>query len=195
MLEVAASIGMLPHVWRHVDWRITGWLCAGTIVGAPIGIYLLVNIPEAILRVAISLMILLASVALLRGLSFRGRGSASSILCTGVASGSVNGVGAIGGLPVILFFLASSATAAVTRGSIVVFFLLNDVYATLVNLTAGLVTKDTVARLGVFLIPLALGVMIGNRQFLVKSPESFKTLALWLLIVLAVAGLLRTLLE
>lgn len=194
MLEVVASIGMIPHVWRHVDWRAIGWLCGGTIVGAPIGVYFLVNVPEAIVRVAISLIILTASVALLRGYSFGVRGSASSILATGVVSGSVNGVGAVGGLPVVLFFLASSAAAAVTRGSIVVFFLLNDIYATLVNLSAGLVTKDVLVRFGVFLIPLGLGVLIGNRQFIVKSPESFRTLALWLLIVLAIAGLLRTLL-
>lgn len=193
LLEIAASIGMLPAVWRSVDWRLVGWLFAGYAVGAPLGIYALINVPEEPVRVIISLIILTLSFAMLRGLVFRRANHVSSILGTGVISGAINGVSAVGGLPVVLLMLANSATAAVTRASIVAFLMLGDLYSTAIYSSSGLVAGDTLLRFAILLIPLTIGVMIGSRQFVRSNPDSFKTLALWLLIGLASVGLLRIL--
>ena len=41
MLEIVASIHMLPLVWRSVDWRILRWLVFGVVMGTPFGIIFL----------------------------------------------------------------------------------------------------------------------------------------------------------
>ena len=35
LLEIAASINMLPMVWKEVDWKILKWLILGNVVGTP----------------------------------------------------------------------------------------------------------------------------------------------------------------
>lgn len=193
LLEIAASIGMLPAVWRSVDWRLVGWLFAGYAVGAPLGIYALINVPEEPVRIAISAIILILSFAMLRGFVFKRANHTSSILGTGVVSGAINGVSAVGGLPVVLLMLANSATAVVTRASIVAFLMLGDLYSTAIYSSNGLVAGDTLIRFAILLIPLTIGVKIGSRQFVRSNPGSFQKLALWLLISLASVGLLRIL--
>ena len=191
LLEIAASAGMLPGVWRSVNWRLIGWLFAGYAIGAPLGLYALVNVPEAMVRVTISLIILVISAALLRGIVFRAANHAGSIATTGVVAGAVNGVSAVGGLPVVLLMLANASSAAVTRASIVAFLFLGDIYATGFTLGSGLITRDVLIRFVILLVPMFLGILLGSRQFVRSNPESFKTLALWLLIGLASIGLVR----
>lgn len=191
MLEIAASIGMLPTVWRWVDRRLLGWLLGGYVIGAPIGLYALTHVDEAVVRIIISIIILVISIAMLRGFVFRAANYAVSIFGTGIVSGAVNGVSAVGGMPVVLLMLANSVSAAITRASIVAFLMLGNIYATAFTYGAGIVTQDVLIRFVIFLFPMAIGVFFGSRQFVKSSPDSFKALALWLLIGLATLGLLR----
>ena len=44
-MEVAASLSLLPDVWRHVQWRTLGWLFVGSLLGTPVGVYALAHAP------------------------------------------------------------------------------------------------------------------------------------------------------
>src|SRR4051812_3041761 len=39
LLEVAASINMIPSIWREIDWRGIAWLLLGYVVALPFGVY------------------------------------------------------------------------------------------------------------------------------------------------------------
>ena len=71
MLEVLASLRLVPQVWRDIDWLSLRWLLAGSLFAAPFGVYLLANIPAVPMRIGISLLVLVAAVLLLRGWSWR----------------------------------------------------------------------------------------------------------------------------
>lgn len=193
LMEVAASVAMLPTVWRDVDWTKLLVICAGAALGTPIGVYLLVTISPDSARIVICALILAASIALLRGYVFRGRRGPALTVATGVASGIANGVASIGGLPVVIFLLASENGAAATRAFIVAFLFILDIYGSLLMARSGLLDGQAVARFLIFLVPLVLGVMLGSRRFVRTSPDSFRRFALALLVVLAVSGLLRSL--
>jgi uncharacterized membrane protein YfcA len=45
ILEVLASIRLVPQVWRHIDWSSLRWLLIGSLVATPFGVYLLATIP------------------------------------------------------------------------------------------------------------------------------------------------------
>ena len=191
LLEVAASIGMLPQVWRDVHWRAIAWLTLGAVVGAPVGVHFLASVAADVVRVIIALLVLTASILLLRGYRPGGERGPRSTLATGFVSGLVNGIGAVGGLPVVLFLLASAAGAAMTRAMVVAYFFVTDIYASGLLLGQGLLTPPVLARAALFLVPLAAGVLIGSRRFLRSEPESFRRFTLWLLIALANLGLVR----
>ena len=103
ILEVLASIRLVPQVWRDIDWFSLRWLLVGSLFATPFGVYLLANIPAVPMRISISLLVLIAAILLLCGWAWKRMPGRSLILATGVACGMLNGAAAIGGPPVILF--------------------------------------------------------------------------------------------
>ncbi len=45
MMEVAASLGLLPGIWKDIHWRSLGLLGAGCLIGTPIGVRFLASVP------------------------------------------------------------------------------------------------------------------------------------------------------
>ncbi len=193
MLEVAASVGMLRQVWRDIDWRALAWLILGAIAGTPLGVLFLAEVPADAARIAISLLVLTVCGLLLLGYRFRSQPGSWGTLATGVVSGVVNGVGAVGGLPVVIFLLASAAGAHMTRALLVAYLLLTNVYAAGLTVSQGLLNWELLGRWTIALPALFLGIALGHRHFLKAPPDSFRRFILSLLITLALLGLLRTL--
>ena len=191
MLEIAASIHMLPLVWKHIDWRTLGWLSLGCAVSIPAGVYLLANVPEVYMRIVISLSVLIVSILMWRGYRLRSRGSTGLTLVTGLISGAMNGAAGIGGLAVVLLFLSTSAEVAVTRATLVVYLLAIGIYTSAVAGAHGLFNMDVLTRTGLFLVPLFLGIAVGSRHFLKAKPQSFRRFVLILLMALSITGLVR----
>ncbi|MBC2710567.1 MAG: hypothetical protein HGJ94_06090 [Desulfosarcina sp.] len=71
-------------------------------------------------------------------------------------------------------------------------FLGTDVLAFFVSLAHGLVTVKTGVLGGIFLVPLLLGVSLGNRFFRQSEADAFRRKVLILPMLLAVATLIRS---
>jgi uncharacterized membrane protein YfcA len=65
ILEVLASIRLVPQVWQDIDWYSLRWLLVGSLFATPFGVYLLVNIPVLPMRISISLLVLVAAILLI----------------------------------------------------------------------------------------------------------------------------------
>jgi len=191
LLEIAASLGMLRYVWAEISWHLVRWLLLGAALGMPAGFVLLGTVPADAMRAVISLLVLALSLLIWRGFRLRGAPGGCGVFATGVVSGIANGTAAIGGLPVVLFLLSTATGAAMTRATLIFYFMVGDVYGTAVAAAQGLVAGETLARAGALLLPLYLGVALGNRRFLKSPPETFRRLALLLLMGLSTLGLLR----
>lgn len=191
ILEVLASLKLVPQVWREIDWHSLRWLLTGSLFATPIGVYLLAIIPEEPMRISISLLVLISSILLLYGWAWRHMPGRPLILATGVACGILNGAAAIGGPPVILFYLSSPAAVTVSRASIIAYFLGIDAMSLTMASIQGLTTFKLLLITSFCLIPLYLGINIGGRMFIRTDKESFRHHVLILLIILSVAGLFR----
>ena len=71
LLEVAASISMIPRIWQQVQWRFLGWLFIGAAVGTPIGSQLLSHVPVRPMRACIAITALILAALLWRGFRFK----------------------------------------------------------------------------------------------------------------------------
>ncbi len=191
LLEIAASLHMLPLVWRQVNWRILAWLSLGMLMATPLGVSLLANLPDTPMRVTISLLVLTVSILIWRGYGLRQSPGDGMILCAGLVSGAMNGAAALGGLPIAVFLLSSAVEAAVIRATLVAFFLGTDIYACVLARGHGLLEMTTLWWAGYCLIPLYLGVRLGHKIFLWAKPEWFQRFALMLLMGLSILGLIR----
>jgi uncharacterized membrane protein YfcA len=191
ILEILASIRLIPQVWRDIDWHSLRWLLVGSLFATPIGVYLLANVPEAPMRISISLLVLVAAIFLLFGWTWRRMPGRPLILSTGVACGILNGAAAIGGPPVILFYLSSPAAVTVSRASIIAYFLGIDAMSLSMASIQGLTTFTTLSLTAICLFPLYFGIAIGSRMFIKADKESFRHHVFLLLIILSISGLLR----
>jgi len=194
LLEIVASLGVLPQVWRVAAWPTMGLLLLGACLGTPLGVFLLTDLPVNVMRAAIASIVLCASLLLLFGTRWRLKPDTVPVLGTGAISGVANGAAAVGGLPVVLFFLSTDTVAATARATVIIYLMILGLYGSAALYIGGLLTLEVLARTALLCIPLFLGVAFGHRHFLRTSPESFRRFALWLLIVLSSAGLLRAIL-
>lgn len=187
LLEIAASLHLLPGLWRDIHWRSVAPLLAGTFVATPVGIHFLASIPAAPMQVALAIFVLAATALLWRGfrLSTMPGPVASSVV--GAAGGLANGAFGIGGPPVILFYFASPAGNAAGRASLVAYFMLTDTIGIFFLSRQGLLTWEAGLRALIFLLPLVGGVWLGVRSFRKADPAAFRN---WVLAILAGLALL-----
>ena len=185
LLEIAASLHMLPAIWREVHWRSIAFLSAGALAGTPLGVYALANVPQAPMTLALAIFVLVATLLLWRGFALTRMPSAGATLSVGTAAGLANGAFGIGGPPVILFYFASPAGHAAGRASLIAYFMLTDMTGLVFLAREGLVTRQTGLLALSFLPALAAGVWLGARIFRSADPARFRLIVLALLAGLA----------
>jgi uncharacterized membrane protein YfcA len=193
LIEIAASLGVLGQIHRHVARRLLVGLLIGAAIAMPLGLLLLGSLPDRPVKLAISGIVLAASLLLLARRLPQLSTTLPAVLATGLVSGLANGIAAVGGLPVVLYLLATGAPVAASRATLIVFLMAGAVYGVAVAGGGGLITAEVLLRTLIFLLPLAAGVYLGNRRFLKTAPDSFRRLALLLLIGLSLLGIARAL--
>jgi len=85
------------------------------------------------------------------------------------------------------------AGVAVSRASLIAFFLGIDVLTFVICLSQGLVYAKTGVMAGASLIPLLIGINLGSHFFNQSNEESFRRKVLILLMILSTVALLRAL--
>ena len=191
LMEIAASIHMLPAIWREVHWRALGLLLVGYTIAVPFGVRLLASLPEAPMKIALGACVFVAALLLARGVALKHMPGHAATLGTGAASGLLNGAFGVGGPPVILFFFSSPAGASISRASIVAYFLATDALGLGFLAREGLLTMASVLRFAIFLPALVLGVWLGAHSFKRTDQDAFRKWVLRLLALLAVLTIIQ----
>jgi uncharacterized membrane protein YfcA len=186
MMEVAASLGLLPGIWKDIHWRSLGLLGAGCLVGTPIGVWILASVPAAPMKIALAFAVLVSVGFLWFSSTRRTMPSAAETIATGGISGLLNGALGIGGPPIVIFFFNSSARVAAGRASLIAFFIVTDTMALGFLAAEGLVTSEGFTHFLIFVPALLAGQWIGARSFKTADPAHFRRWILILLVALAV---------
>ena len=191
ILEVFISIFMIPYIWNKIDWSFVLKLLIGTVVGSPIGLYLLKYLSPETTHLYVCLIIIFFSLLLMKGYTNRNINNDQSKIFTGVISGTLNGLTTLGGMPVALFLLVTSIQPAVIRGSLAALFFLTDVYAFILSFFGGIVDMITIYRTLPLIIILPIGVFIGNKFFIKSKEQLYRKVVFYFLIVISIFGILR----
>lgn len=153
-LEVLASLSLLRGALKDAHWPWLGWLVLGNALCIPLGVAVLAYVSEMPLRLLIGALLLSAAVLLRQGWALALPPTRGVRLATGLVSGFVNGVAAIGGIAVAVILsatrnddagapprTASAATPspqagdsaalppAAMRATLILLFLFTDLYA------------------------------------------------------------------
>ena len=119
MLEILASLTLLRQAIKQADFSWLSWLILGNVLCIPMGIAMLNFVPESQLRLLIGLILVVLVGAQLRGLQWQGAPTRLLRLLTGLASGLVNGLSAMGGLVVAAMMSATPLPAIAMRATLV----------------------------------------------------------------------------
>jgi hypothetical protein len=187
LLEIAASIHLLPQVWKDIHWRSLLPLLLGSVVGTPAGLWFLANAPQPPMKIALAIFVFASVLLLWRGFALRSIPGRMASGAAGLAAGVANGAFGIGGPPVILFYFASPAGAAAGRASLIAYFLMLDAIGLTFMAPQGLIGRESLWLAALFLPTLLAGVWLGARSFRAANAETFRR---WVLAILAILSLL-----
>jgi len=185
MLEIAASLNLLPGIWKDIHWKSLLPLMLGCLIATPIGVWALANVPPEPMQIALSIFVLIATALLAKGFALKSMPGPIASTAAGAASGLANGAFGIGGPPVILFYFASPAGNLAGRASMIMFFIFTDVIGLANQSLHGLITMQAATRALFYLPALLLGVWIGARSFKSVDQGLFRKIVLVILAVLA----------
>ena len=191
MLEICASVWMLPGVWREVDFKWLRPVAAGLLVGTPLGIWALVILPQDAARLGIYLLVITLVVAIRhsgRNPNARPRWDPPAGL-SGIFIGAINGLATLAGLAAAVLLLSSPRSPAGIRASLVALFFISDLYAVLLGGGFGLVGPVHFKMLGLFMLPLVIGLILGSHLFRRFDGGHYRQWALGLILGIAVMGL------
>jgi hypothetical protein len=189
LLEIAASLNLIPSIWREIHWRSLTWLMVGYVIGLPVGGYALINAPQAPAQIVLGIFVIGTAILMLRGFHLAKTPGAPASTATGVASGLLNGAFGIGGPPVVLFYFSTPGAAAIGRASIIFFFLFTDLLGVGYFATQGIVTVQSFIQSALWLPALLIGVWLGAHGFKRMNQDAFRRWVLAILIALAFLGI------
>src|SRR2546426_466294 len=110
-LEIVASVGLLPSVWRDVDWRSLVWIVGGCMAATPVGLAVLAHAPENLMRALVSAVVVVVALVLLKGFVLRATPGPAATFAAGCLSGLLNGSTGLAGPPAVIFYFSSSGGA------------------------------------------------------------------------------------
>ena len=194
-LEMTASLFMFRGVWQEANRKIAVGLAIGSTLGMPFGLALTMAIAAELSKLlALGVIIALAALQLARvriPFSVRNWGLYGS----GWVAGVVSGVAGVGGMVVALFILSQKAQPRQMRASLVLFLFLSSVTTIISLWYFGVMDQVAIKRGLVMALPAGLGVVLGKLLFMPKWEYLYKPFCLTLLIVLAITGIIRVILN
>lgn len=187
LMEIAATLHMLPSIWKDIHWRSLLPLIIGCLIATPLGLMALAYVSPGSMQIALAIFVLAAVMLMFKGFKLNAVPGTAAAIAAGGAAGFFNGAFGIAGPPVILFYFSSPAGNAVGRASIAAFFFFTDVIGLGYAAPIGLLSMDTLWRAALFLPALLAGIWVGSRSFRSADQEQFRH---WILLLLAAMAVL-----
>ncbi|MGD9140738.1 MAG: sulfite exporter TauE/SafE family protein [bacterium] len=191
LLNCVVNAFLVYGVRDRIDIGRIWPLIIGGVAGLPLGTYILVVVHGDILRIAIGVVILLFSGALIRGYRRTIRRERLGAGLVGAASGVIAGSVSMGGPPVVLFFAGVDADKHMFRANLVAYFLCLNLAGLPMYYAGGLLTADVFRIFAMLLPALILGGLAGTRLLRRVSERTFRRITLAIVMAAAVLAILN----
>lgn len=189
LTDLVAAVPLVLPALRRCDWREVAPLALGASLMTPIGVWLLLTLPQEPLRWAICLTILAAVLLMASGWRYEGKVGRAASVGVGGLSGLLGGVAGLYGPPVILLWLGGGRNALSVRTNIVAFFAALTLIAGTTYAANGLLSWPLVWQ-SLWLVPVyGLPIWLGSRAFRRSSDALFRRIGLLLCAGAALAAL------
>lgn len=184
LIDILPALPVTVPAFRIARWREVLPILAGMVAGVPLGVWVLVNGDELVLRWLICLTILGCVAVLWLRYTWQGPRNAGVSLGVGGVAGILSGIASIPGPPVIAYWMTAGLPAAIVRANLLTLFFLST-FIGLANIAvAGIFAWDIAMRALIAAPHYFLGIVIGTQAFS-KGGERLYRIATFVLILLA----------
>lgn len=185
IIDLLGSVGMLASAWQFADRTLLKNLSIGALIGLPIGLTILIQVPDSILKFAIGSAILAMTLWILFARNMSLAIAEWHTRIVGGVSGAFSAAASVGGLPIVCFLLMTAHVAQVQRATMVIFLSATDLISVGLIAASGVISSALLQPTLLLLIPTLVGVQCGQWFFQRKPPQSFRPIALPVLMLLS----------
>ncbi len=186
LLGLCINVILLPQVFRYVDWKRIITLLTANVPGILVGVYILKTMSTGFLEMVIGvLLVAFPSYLMSRGVPQR-EVARGWVWPVGFLSGVLGGSVGAGGPPVIIYTAMQPWGKHVIKSTLVGFFLLTSIVASVAQAAGGLVTREVLSLFASGLSALVMGVFAGSYLFGRVDSDAYRKVLNVLLILLGV---------
>ncbi len=185
------SVVVVVPLRNEVHLRALVDLLIGTVLGTPLGVWVLASLPITTLnRLIVAVLIVVVALELFSALpkQLTGRGWG---LGAGLLAGLVGGAVGTPGPPVVLYATAQGWSARALKANVTAFFVVNQAVILAGYWWAGLITHEVNIASLVFALPALAGIASGMALFGRLDPAVFRRAVFALLLFSGVTLLVR----
>ena len=194
LLELIPSLQLLPRSFRDCHWRSVLPMAATALVTVPAGVMLLSMLGESTMKLFIATLLFVSVIVLYFNVNFHMRDRTNRLgIPTGGVSGLLSGATGLGGVPVIMYYLARRIPVHNTRSSTIVFLAITSLISVISFAVKGMLTTEVV-NFSLYVIPVFIfAIWLGSLFFSKASEKSYRKITLAVLGCIAIFMMLQTL--
>jgi uncharacterized protein len=164
-LQLLIGLGDFRRASRDGHWPSLRWLIVGGVAGSPVGALVLSVVSAPVARVLIAAITVVAVVVLNAGFRLATVPSRGTTAATGLAAGLFNGLAAMPGPPVIVYYTSGPFSRIAARASMMVFFLVSSIAALVSVGMLGLLDLRTLVLTALGIPIMLIGTWLGDIGF------------------------------
>jgi hypothetical protein len=185
------SLVALVQLWRDVTPRALLDLLIGTVVGTPLGVWVLATLPLSALTRLIGLVLVIAVTLELRGIMPQRLTGRAWGFGAGLLAGVIGGAVGTPGPPVVMYATTQGWSPRTMKGNVMAFFVVNQGAILAGYWWAGLLTPEVLTVTAGYTPPALVGVLAGIALFNRVDPLRFRRIVFGLLLLSGLILLIR----
>lgn len=190
--SLVTNLFILKETRNNIKLNEIRWVIIFGIIGIPAGVYFLKVIDVNILKILIGTLILITTVAMMRGFKIKMKNEVLSSGIAGFLSGFLNGSISMSGPPVVIFLTNRGSNKDTFRANLTAYAIVTNIITIGSFIISGVTGMENIGHL-VYLSPgLFAGVFAGTFLTHRINEALFKNIVLVLMIITGVTTVITT---
>lgn len=191
MVLIVVDLFLVYESRRHIEWRRLRGVLAGGLLGGPVGVLCLKNLPLHWIGAAISIVTLVFAVVFMLNVKVPLTERPRTQLGVGLLSGVLGGSISESGPPVVVYALALGWNKDTFRSTLLAYFTCLSLECNMFYWMNGMVSRNSLLSFGTAVVPALALSTIGIRLKNVVSESVFRRAILIVIVSVSLIGLVR----
>lgn len=181
LLSLCLSLAFVRKIWHDTDFQLVKQLLISSVVGLPVGVFIIVYLDVTLLKLSIGILLLLLTVLLV--CQWRVKQTATKTYISGSLSGLFTTAFGMPGPPLLVYFASTKMSKETLRATTLIFYLWIYFISFILQWTTVGVTKDVWIYSFQAIPFLIIGLFIGQYLFSKMNTVIFKWMTYIILFV------------